>query len=230
VFDFPISLLNSEVKNPLEITWYGHSCFRITERNRISVVTDPFSESIGLPVPKLKGDVVTISHQEPGHNYVDAVKGNAHVLEGPGEYELGGVFITGIPMHLVEGDTVRWNIAYLLEYDNLTVLHLGDLAHVPDQSTIESFGEVNVLLLPVGGGNSLRANQAAEVVALIEPQYVIPMHYAIPDLNVPLDTLDKFLKAMGIGKAQEADWLKVSAGELPEQSQVVVLLPQLQQA
>lgn len=213
----------------MEITWYGHSCFRITERNRISVVTDPFSESIGLPVPKLKADVVTISHSEPGHNNIDVVKGEPHVLEGPGEYELGGVFITGIPMHLTEGDTVRWNIAYLLEYDHLTVLHLGDLAHVPDQSTIESFGEVNVLLLPVGGGNALRASEAAEVVALIEPQYVVPMHYGLPDLKVPLDPVDNFLKAMGIGKAQEADWLKVSSGEMPEQSQVVVLLPQFQQ-
>lgn len=214
----------------MEITWYGHSCFRITERNRISVVTDPFSESIGLPVPKLKGDVITISHAEPGHNHVEVVKGNAHVIEGPGEYELGGVFITGIPMHLLEEDATRWNIAYLFEYDNLTVLHLGDLAHVPDQSTIESFGEVNVLLLPVGGGNALRASQAAEVVALIEPNFVIPMHYEIPGLGVPLEPVDKFLKAMGIGKAQEADWLKVSSSELQEQTQVVILLPQLQQA
>ena len=214
----------------MEITWYGHSCFRITERNRISVVTDPFSESIGLPVPKLKGDVVTISHPEPGHNNVSAVKPEPHVLEGPGEYELGGVFITGIPMHLVEEDVVRWNIAYLMEYDNLTVLHLGDLAHVPDQSTIEGFGEVNVLLLPVGGGRGLRASEAAEVVALIEPSYVIPMHYGLPGLVIELDPVDRFLKAMGIGKAQEADWLKISSGELPEQSQVVILQPQLQQA
>lgn len=214
----------------MEITWYGHSCFRITERNRISVVTDPFSESLGLPVPKLKGDVVTISHPEPGHNNVDAVKPSPHVLEGPGEYELGGVFVTGIPMHLVEEDVVRWNIAYLMEYDNLTVLHLGDLAHVPDQSTIEGFGEVNVLLLPVGGGKSLSASEAAEVVAMIEPSYVIPMHYELPGLKIELDPVDKFLKAMGIGKAQEADWLKIGAGDLPEQSQVVILQPQLQQA
>jgi len=215
----------------LEITWYGHSCFRITERNRISVVTDPFSDSIGLPAPKLKGDVVTISHPEPGHNNVEAVKGEPHVLEGPGEYELGGVFITGIPMHLVEDDSVRWNIAYLFEYDNLTVLHLGDLAHVPDQSTIESFGAVNVLLLPVGGGNGLRASQAAEVVALIEPNFVVPMHYQLPGLKFSLDPVDKFLKAMGVAHAQELDWLKVSASESEEQqSQVVILLPQLQQA
>lgn len=211
----------------MEITWYGHSCFRVTERNRISVVTDPFADSIGLPAPKLKADVVTISHQEPGHNNLQAVKGEPHVLTGAGEYEIGGVFISGLPMHFIDGSDARHNIAYLFEYDNLTVLHVGDLAHVPDQSTIEAMGEVNVLLLPVGGGKSLRAAQAAEVVALIEPQFVIPMHYALPGLRLNLEPVEKFLKAMGVAKAQELDSLKVTAGEMPDQSQVIVLRPQV---
>ncbi len=211
----------------MEITWYGHSCFRITERNRLSVVTDPFSENIGLPVPRLKADVVTVSHQEPGHNNVSAVKGSSHILTGPGEYEIGGVFINGIAMHFVEGDVARENVAYKFDYEGVTMLHLGDLAHVPDQSTIEEIGEVNVLLLPVGGGNGLRASQAAEVVALIEPGYVIPMHYAIPDLLLELDPLDRFLKAMGVARVQETETLKVSSGDLPEQSQIVVLVPQV---
>ncbi len=210
----------------MEITWYGYSCFRITERNKISVVTDPYGDSIGLPPLKLKADVVTVSHQESGHNNVSAVKGDARLIAGPGEYEIGGVFITALAMHFIEQDTARMNIAYLFDYDNLTVLHLGDLAHIPDQSTIEALGEVNVLLLPVGGGNGLRAAQAAEVVALIEPNFIVPMHYALPGLKFQLDPVDKFLKAMGIGKVQESEALKVTAGELPEQSQVVVLLPQ----
>lgn len=210
----------------MEITWYGYSCFRITERNKISVVTDPYGDSIGLPPLKLKADVVTVSHQEAGHNNVSAVKGDARLIAGPGEYEIGGVFITALAMHFIEQDTARMNIAYLFDYDNLTVLHLGDLAHIPDQSTIEALGEVNVLLLPVGGGNGLRAAQAAEVVALIEPNFIVPMHYALPGLKFQLDPVDKFLKAMGIGKVQESEALKVTAGELPEQSQVVVLLPQ----
>lgn len=211
----------------MDITWYGHSCFRITERNKISVVTDPYADSIGLPALKLKADVVTVSHQEPGHNHVGAVKGSSRVVYGPGEYEIGGVFITGLALHFVEDDTARTNIAYLLEYDNLTVLHLGDLAHVPDQSTIEALGVVNVLLLPVGGGNGLRAAQAAEVVALIEPHFVVPMHYALPGLKFELDPVDKFLKAMGVGKPQEADSLRVTAADLPDQSQVIVLQPQI---
>ncbi len=212
----------------MDITWYGHSCFRISERNRIAIVTDPFSENIGLPVPKLKADIVTISHDEPGHNNTESVKGASHILTGPGEYEIGGVFVTGLELHQIDGQIARWNIAFRFEYDNLTVLHLGDLAHVPDQSTIENFGEVHVLLLPVGGGMGLRASQAAEVVGLVEPSYVIPMHYGMPGVNLDLEPVDKFLKAMGVTTVHETDVLKISGGEFPEQSQVVLLKQQLQ--
>lgn len=212
----------------MEILWYGHSCFRIVERGRISVLTDPFSDTIGLPMPKYKADVVTISHDVPGHNYVAGVKPDPqYVLHGPGEYEIGGVFITGVPMHLISDGAVRHNVAYLFDYDDtLTVLHLGDLAHVPDQSVIEALGEVKVLLVPVGGGNGLRAAQAAEVVALIEPRYIVPMHYELPGLKVPLEPVDKFLKVMGVSKVQEADSLKVTASDVSDQPQIVVLRPQ----
>jgi L-ascorbate metabolism protein UlaG (beta-lactamase superfamily) len=211
----------------LDITWYGHSCFRITERGQISVVTDPYADTLGLPPLKLKADVVSISHDEPGHNNLAAIRGEPVVLSGPGEYEIGGVFINGIPMHYISDAGVRWNVSYLFQYDGLTVLHLGDLAHVPDQSTVEALGEVNVVLIPVGGGNSLRANQAADVLALIEPNYIVPMHYALPGLTIELDPVDRFLQAMGVSKPQEDDVLRVTANMLPEQPQVVVLRPKV---
>ncbi len=198
------------------------------ERGSLSVVTDPYQEGLGLEIPRLKGDVVTISHNAPGHNNVEAVKGVAYTLSGAGEYEIGGVFLSGVAMHLIEGDHVRPNVAYLFEYSGLTVLHLGDLAHVPDQSTIENFGEVHVVLVPVGGGNGLRAASAAEVIALIEPNYIVPMHYAMPGLNLELDSVDKFTKAMGVSKVQEQDMLRVTSGSLPEQPQIVLLTPQTQ--
>jgi L-ascorbate metabolism protein UlaG (beta-lactamase superfamily) len=122
----------------------------------------------------------------------------------------------------------RWNVAYLLRYDSLTVLHLGDLAHVPDQSTIEALGEVNVALVPCGGGNSLNANQAAEVIALIEPQYIVPMHYSLPNLTIELDPVDKFLTAMGVSRPQQEEVLRVTSGALPEQPQVVLLSPRME--
>ena len=214
----------------MDITWYGHSCFRITERGETSVVTDPYHPSIGLPELKLKSDLVTVSHDQPGHNAVDLVKGFQYVIGGAGEYEIGELFVTGIPMHFhdEETDTIIHNVAYLFEYsNNLTVLHLGDLHHVPDQSTIEQLGEVNVLLVPVGGGRGLRAGQAADVIALVEPHYVVPMHYAMEGLNIELDTVDRFLKAMGVTQAQETDVLRVSSLSLPEQTQVILLEPNL---
>lgn len=212
----------------MELTWYGHSCFRITERSQTSVITDPYHPSIGLPELKLKADLVSVSHDQPGHNAVDLIKGYEYVIHGAGEYEVGELFVTGIPMHFYdeETETSIHNVAYLFEYtNNLTVLHLGDLHHVPDQSTIEQLGEVNVLLIPVGGGRGLRAGQAADVIALVEPHYVVPMHYAMDGLTVELDSVDRFLKAMGVSQAQELDTLKVTSSSLPEQTQVVLLEP-----
>lgn len=211
----------------MEITWYGHSCFRITERGQITVVTDPYDDSIGLPALRLKGDVVTVSHTAPGHACLDGVKGFSYNLQGAGEYEIGGTFITGIPLHFISDQVIHRNIAYLFRYNGLTVLHLGDLMHVPDQSTIEALGEVNVVLVPVGGGNGLKASLAAEVIALIEPHYIVPMHYALPGLKINLDPVEKFLKEMGVSKVQEEDSLKVTPMSLPEQPQVVVLRAQV---
>lgn len=212
----------------MDITWYGLSCFRLVERGQTTVVTDPFSETIGLPMPKLRGDVVTVSHDSPGHNAVDTVKGQQYVLAGPGEYEIGGVFITGIPLHHIDAETgiYRRNVAYLMKYPtDVTVLHLGDLSHIPDQSTIEDFGEVHVVLVPVGGGNTLSAAMAAEVIALIEPYYIVPMHYGVSGMTLELDPVDKFLKAMGISRVVEQDMLRISANDVKEQPEVVVLNP-----
>lgn len=211
----------------MDITWYGHSCFRVTERGQISVITDPYSDDLGLPPLRLKGDVVTISHNDLAHNYVDGVKGVTYTLTSPGEYEIGGTFVTGIAMHQVNEDGVFDNVAYVIQHGDLTVLHLGSLTAVPNQSTIEALGAVNVVLVPVGGGRSLRAGLASEVVALIEPNYIVPMVYALPGLVLDLDPVDKFLKEMGVSKTQEEDILKVSSSTLPEQPQVIVLRPQV---
>lgn len=212
----------------MDITWYGLNCFRLVERNQTTIVTDPYSDEMGLGIPKLKGDVVTISQDAPGHNAAEVVKGQEYVLAGAGEYEIGGVFITGIAMHYadVANEVYRHNVAYLMKYPtDVTVLHLGNLSHVPDQSTIEDIGEVHVALVPIGGGHILNAAMAAEVIALLEPSYIVPMHYALPNLDVTLDDVDKFLKVMGVSRVNEEDTLRVSSSSLPEQSEVVILRP-----
>lgn len=209
----------------MDITWYGHSCFRLVERGKASVVTDPYNGDIGYKLPrKLRADIVTISHEAPGHANRDWPR-STYVISGPGEYEIGGVFVIAVAMHHPD-DPKRQNIVYLMDFDGLNVIHLGDLSYVPTQSQVETLGAVNVALVPVGGGNGLNAGQAAEVISLIEPDIVIPMHYKTPYTSLNLDSLDKFLKVMGLGTVQPQEMLRVTLDELPEQPQVVVLEPQ----
>ena len=216
----------------MEITWYGHSCFRLTERNYATVVTDPFdSKTIGYDSLRLKSDIVTVSHDAPGHNYTDAVKGVSHVIDGPGEFEIGGVFITGVQSDSASSgkkkskaeESAPRNTIYVFDYDGITVAHLGDLNVTPTQSEIESLGTVNVVLVPVGGGGGLNAAKAAEVISLIEPNLVIPMHYSTPAAKLSLDTLNKFIKEMGLSKLEPQPSLKVSRSSLPNETHVVVL-------
>ncbi|MDD2923321.1 MAG: MBL fold metallo-hydrolase, partial [Anaerolineales bacterium] len=117
----------------MEITWYGHSCFRLTERNFATVVTDPFdSKVVGYEAIKLKADIVTVSHDALGHNNSDAVKGATHTLTGPGEFEIGGVFITAVQTDSAgkKKERIR-NTVFVFDYDGITVAHLGDLQQIP---------------------------------------------------------------------------------------------------
>ena len=111
----------------------------------------------------------------------------------------------------------------MFDYDGLTVAHLGDLQQVPSQTEIEALGTVNVALIPVGGGGSLNAAKAAEVISLLEPNIVVPMHYATPEVKVSLESLNKFIKEMGLGKPETQPSIKVTHSSLPEETHVFVL-------
>jgi L-ascorbate metabolism protein UlaG (beta-lactamase superfamily) len=212
----------------MDITWFGHSCFRLRDR-AATVVTDPYGKDIGLLLPRVRADLVTVSHDADDHNCVKGVKSGFKALTGPGEYEVSGVFVTGLELR---GEKKKGkepaerprNTVFLFEFEDLTVCHLGDLDHVPTQAQVEdTLGEVDVLLIPVGGGESLNAAQASEVVSLLEPHIVIPMHYKVKDLTLKLDPVSKFLKEMGLDNVATQETLKVSRSGLPEETQVVLL-------
>lgn len=210
----------------MEILWYGHSCFRLSERGLAAVVADPYDHTaVGYEALKLKADIVTVSHAAPGHNHLNAVKGKTFLINGPGEYEIGGVFITGVQTngHGKRDPNEPRNTLYVFDYDGLTVAHLGDLRRVPTQAEIEALGTVHVALVPVGGGGGLTAAKAAEVVSLIEPGIVIPMHYHTPAATIKLAPLSKFLKEMGVGEVSPGPLLKISRSTIPEETRVVVL-------
>jgi L-ascorbate metabolism protein UlaG (beta-lactamase superfamily) len=209
----------------MEIIWHGLSCFRLKERNMAAIVTDPYNGDVGLPQPKLQADVVTISHDAPGHNCLDAVSGYDYALTGPGEYEIGGVFITGIPT--AQTPQSIENVLFMFDYDGIVVAHLGDMAKVPTQTQIEALDQIHVLLVPVGGGNSLNAAQAAELVSMLEPNIVIPMHYRLDGLQLELDGVERFLNEMGVTEPSEDTSLKISSGSLAEETEVVILKPRI---
>ena len=210
----------------MEITWYGHSCFRLTERGLASVVTDPFDEKVvGYDALKLKSDIVTVSHDAAGHNFVSAVKGYEHLIDGPGEYEIGGVFITGVQTNgrgKKEENQLR-NTLYVFDYNGISIAHLGDLSEVPSRSQVDALGSVDVTLVPVGAGSALNAAKAAEVVSVLEPKIVIPMHYATPDAKMPLESLEKFVKEMGLSIEEPQSTIKIIKSNLPDETRVIVL-------
>lgn len=204
----------------MEISWYGLSCFRLTERSKASVVTDPFGSKVGLGTLKLKADIVTSSHDAVGHNNLSAVAGYDFAITGPGEFEIGGVFVTGLSTGVHEG---KRNTMYLFNFGNVSVGHLGDIRKVPSQSQIEALGAVDILLLPVGGGQSLNATKAAEMVSMIEPKIVIPMHYSVDKLKVELDDVQPFLNEMGQTEVEPVASFK--SGSMPDETQTVLLMP-----
>lgn len=211
----------------MEITWYGLACFRFKSR-QLTIVTDPYAPKLGLELPPLRAQIVTISHDVPGHNFIKAVKGNEHVFNGPGEYEVNNVFITGVATHHKgERGKREHNTAFLYEFDDLSICHLGDLGEALDRKQIEALNSPDVLLVPVGGGDILDAAMAVEVITELEPLIVIPMHYQQPGLKLALDPLEKFLKELGVEATPPEASLKLRKSDLQnDETRVVLLEPQ----
>jgi len=208
----------------MEINWLGHSCFRIKGAHT-TVITDPYSPNSGYSLGKQTARIVTVSHQHPEHSYVSGVAGEPRQVKGPGEYEIGGVMIIGMPtFHDGEkGKTKGKNTIYLIEIDDISVCHLGDLGHVLTAEQAEELGDIDVLLVPVGGVSTINASGAAEVVRQLEPKIVVPMHYKTLLLKRELDPVDKFLSEMGVKEVTPQPKLTVTKANLPITTQVVLL-------
>jgi len=191
------------------------------------VVTDPFAPESGFRLARMAANLVTVSHDDPANNYVRIVRDDPYVISGPGEYEVGGVFVIGVTCYHDDQEGARFgrNTAYIIELEDMTICHLGDLGHVPTQEQIEEFDGIDVLMIPVGGKDVLAGPRAAEVVNLLEPKLVIPMRYRIADMDRDLATVTRFLTEMEAKESQPEDALKVTASQLSEDTRVCVLSP-----
>ena len=210
----------------MEITWLGHSCFRL-RTGESAVVTDPFPDSIGLRMGEPQALAVTVSHQHVNHGYWEGIAGSPKVLRGPGQYELSEIYITGIMTSRSERDPQdKRNTAYLIEMENLRLCHSGDVSSALSTSQVEELTPVDILFLPVGATCTVEIPQAMEMVQNLEPKIVIPMHYSLPALRVELRSLDIFLREMGLRDVEPQARLNVSTSGLPQEMRVVILEPQ----
>lgn len=213
----------------MEIQFIGHSCFRIRGK-KATLVTDPFQPDLGLKLPALSAEIVTVSHDHADHNNSHAVKGTSKrekpfVVKGPGEYEIAGVSIFGTSsFHDAQQGSKRGkNTIYLISMDNLKLVHLGDLGHCLDDQQLEAVDGADILFIPVGGTFTLDAEAAVEVVAQIEPAVIVPMHYQLPGVKLDLQPVSEFLKALGEDDIKAVPKLVITQEKLPEERKVVVL-------
>jgi L-ascorbate metabolism protein UlaG (beta-lactamase superfamily) len=210
------------------ITWQGHSCFKIQDKigsDGVTLVTDPFDKETGLKVPNFEADIVTVSHDHHDHNNVAALRGKPFIVNCAGEYDFKNILIEGIDsFHDDKKGAERGaNIMYRIEIDDISVAHLGDLGDILDNGQLEKLVGTDILLIPVGGIYTLDAKKAVEVISQIEPRIIIPMHYKTDDLKIDLESIDKFIKEIGLTPTYE-EKLKISKKDLPQEDMELVIL------
>ena len=210
----------------MEISWLGHSCFRLRSADLV-VVTDPYPATLGLAPETRPATVVTVSNTHPNHSNAGEVRGGPQVFDAAGEYEYSGVAVRGVMTPLPEGVPLeRRNVAYAIEIDGVNICHLGDISLPLTPRQAEELAPVDVLLLPAGGGCTLALDQAVQTIQDLDAKVVIPMHHAIPGVDVPLQGVEGFLGRMGVSEAAPQPRLSVTTTNLGQDLRVVVLAPQ----
>jgi L-ascorbate metabolism protein UlaG (beta-lactamase superfamily) len=204
----------------VEITWLGRTCFRLKGREG-AVVTDPCPPESGYHFPRQAADIVTLSRRDdPGYSYIGGVAGEAMVFDAPGEYEHGGILVTAIASKLPDGSR---NIMFVIEVDGIRIGHLGRPAAI-NPPNLDELKDVDVLLLPVGGGGSLSGAAAADVMTTIDPKIAIPMNFKTAEETLDLEPLDRFLKETGT-KSEPQPKLTVTRSSIPAELTVMLLQP-----
>ena len=214
----------------MDITWIGHSCFRLRADDLV-VMTDPFSASLGLRPDARPATVVTVSNRHPNHSNWSEVAGSPRVFDAPGEYEYFGVGVRGVMTGLPPDTPIEHrSVAYSIEIDRINICHLGDISVALTPKQVDELAPVDVLLLPTGGGCTLELDQALQAMQDLDPKIVIPMHHRIEGVNLPIQGVDVFLRSMGLDEVQPQPRLVVTAANLPADRRVVLLSHQARAA
>ena len=210
----------------MEVTWLGQSCFKI-QGKETTIVIDPYDPKIGLKLPKkLIADLLLITHDHFDHNYKKGVTGNYYLIDTPGEYEIKGALITGLQLFhdKKQGQERGTTTAYIIELDGIKICHLGDIGQDLSEDEIDKIGDIDIMMIPVGGNFTINSEEAARIIGEIEPKIVVPMHYKIPCLTLDLHEVEKFTQKVK-AKAEKSDVIKIKEGALPQETSVYILKP-----
>ena len=210
----------------MEITWLGHSCFRLRQKDAV-LVTDPFPPSLGLSMGEIEASAVSVSHDHPNHSNVSGIRGAPRIFRGPGEYEVRDIYVRGFLTPPAEDDAPeKRNTAFVIEMDGLKICHLGDISHPLSGSMAADLAPLDILLAPAGGGCTLAISQVSELAQSLESRIVVPMHYKLPEMSVEIGPLEPFLREMGAREVEPQARLVVTPTTLPGETRVVVLQAQ----
>lgn len=209
-----------------DIRWFGHNCFRIRAREA-TVIMDPVGKRTGYSMTKQTADIVTISHQHEGHTNLNQVKPEFEVLDGPGEYEMHGVFIYGFRSYHdgEKGAEHGYNTIFSVKMDNIRFTHLGDLGHMPTDDVIEELEGTDVLFVPAGGGPVMPPTQMAELVGVIAPKLVIPMQYRTAYGDKSRGDIEEFARHLSLPLPEPVEKLTIKTSDLPDKMGIAVLTP-----
>ena len=207
----------------MEIKWIGHACFLLKDNNGTKVLLDPFDSSVGYKVYDENADIITVSHHHRDHDYTEIVKGNPIIIDREGTYNKHNINLRGIPSFhdKTKGANRGKNTIFVFDIEGYKICHLGDLGYVLSDEEIKNIGEVNILMLPVGGFFTIDAKEAAEVALKINSNYIIPMHYKRSAVDLPISGVDLFVKEMG-NFEKVGDTIKLG-GELEGHNKVKIM-------
>lgn len=205
----------------MNINWHGQGLFSITAQKSkgetTNIVINPFEKEVGIKEPKLKADVLILGN---GSYKKDKISGDPFIISSDGEYDVSGIFVQGFSSN-------SSNSINLIEAEEITICHMGKFGQKElSAEQLEQIGDVDILMIPVGGDPVMDPKEAAKAVAQIEPKIVIPMYFNISGLKEKLEGVEKFLKTLGAGKdkIEELNKLNIKKKDILSENNLRIII------
>ena len=214
----------------MKIKWYGHAAFKITTDGNVTIIIDPYQSGAfggALSYGKIdeSADIVLTSHDHDDHNYRKDIKGTYKHFNKAGTYHEKGLTIEALPCYHdpSQGKERGSNMIFVIEADGLRLAHMGDLGHTLTKDIIKKMGNIDIVMLPVGGFYTIDADEATKVMRDMNPKITIPMHFKTEKCDFPIAGIDVFTSGKkGIKNINEYE-IEVAKEGLPKESEIIVM-------